>query len=90
NRQVNPTDSRVFWSSLYVTPVVWGLFGVLALLKLSFEWVIVSCVAISLSMANVVGYMKCEKDASQKFANFVPGQNIVQGAVGSFISSRVG
>ncbi|KAJ3220378.1 Golgi apparatus membrane protein TVP23 A [Dinochytrium kinnereticum] len=89
NRNVNQTDSRIFWVALYTTPAIWGLFGIGALLKFSFSWLIVVIVAIVLNMANVIGYTKCEKDARQKLSNYIAGNSYVQGFVGNFISDRI-
>ncbi|KAJ3334352.1 Golgi apparatus membrane protein TVP23 A [Blyttiomyces sp. JEL0837] len=61
DRTVNPVDSRVFWTALYVAPALWVLFGVGAILKFSFSWLLVVAVALVLNMANVIGYTRCEK-----------------------------
>ena len=55
NSNVDPTESRLFWFTLYLTPVVWGLLGFASILKLNFQWFIVTLVAIVLSSANLVG-----------------------------------
>ncbi|KAI8814723.1 hypothetical protein BJ742DRAFT_671449, partial [Cladochytrium replicatum] len=104
NRTVNQVDSRIFWGSLYITPVIWGLFGLLAILRFSVEWFVVTVVAIVLNVANVIGYSRCEKvsrhvvsgqcsslfqDAKQKFTNWAAGNNMVQSMVGNMISSRI-
>ncbi|KAJ3105736.1 Golgi apparatus membrane protein TVP23 A [Phlyctochytrium bullatum] len=89
NRNVNPTDSRVFWVALYAAPAIWGVFGLLALLQFSFSWLLVVIVAIVLNMANVIGYTKCEKDARQKVTSYISQNSYVQGFVGSFISDRI-
>lgn len=47
---------------MYLTPVVWLLFGFLAIFNpANWSWLLVVAVAIVLNMANVVGYTKCEK-----------------------------
>jgi len=84
NRAIHPTDSMVFWSTLYATPVVWILLGIGELLRLRFHWLLIVCVAVTLTGANVVGYWKCQKDAGRRVKSFiaqqvlnaaVPGQN---------------
>lgn len=35
---INPTDSRFFWLSLYVQPLLWVLLAVWALIRLQFLW----------------------------------------------------
>ncbi|KAI8919064.1 hypothetical protein PhCBS80983_g04667 [Powellomyces hirtus] len=90
NRLVNATDSRVFWMALYVTPALWALFAFISILKLSIGWLLVTVVALLMSMANVIGYTKCEKDAKAKVASYLAGQSVVQGFVGNMISNRLG
>lgn len=63
-RQINKKDSACFWWSLYIMPVVWGLLGIIALVKISVDYLLVIVVAVVLSSANVVGYTKCSKQAS--------------------------
>ncbi|TPX64920.1 hypothetical protein SpCBS45565_g05561 [Spizellomyces sp. 'palustris'] len=89
NRIVNATDSRVFWFSLYLAPALWALFAFISVFR-SFMWLLVTIVAITMSMANVIGYTKCEKDAKAKVTNFIAGQGVVQGFVGNMISNRLG
>ncbi|KAI8901282.1 hypothetical protein BC833DRAFT_522367, partial [Globomyces pollinis-pini] len=98
NRAVNPTDSRVFWTALYASPIIWGVLSVLALLRLQFSWFLVTLVAISMSTANVVGYTKCEKvktlnlhqDAKNKMGQFIAEQGFAQRIMGSLITNRMG
>jgi hypothetical protein len=40
--------------------------AILAFVRLNFDWLIICCVALALSSANVVGYTKCSSDAKQK------------------------
>jgi hypothetical protein len=35
---INATDSRFFWLSLYVQPLLWILLAVLAIVRLQFLW----------------------------------------------------
>jgi hypothetical protein len=37
-KQVNATDSRFFWMALYVHPLVWAVFAVVALVRFKFIW----------------------------------------------------
>jgi len=69
NRNVNPSDSLIFWVTLYATPVVWMFLGLLSLLG---QWskLLIVFVALMLSVANLVGYWKCQKDAKQKIQKF--------------------
>lgn len=69
--EVGKSDSRVFWGALYVTPFVWVLLALIAVLKLNVEWLLVCVVAVSLSAANIIGYWKCQKDASAQVQGMI-------------------
>jgi len=64
--EVGAIDARVFWWALYLTPSLWSLLLLVALLKLNLQWCLIIAVAIVLSGANIYGYTKCSKDAEQK------------------------
>jgi len=69
-RQVNPNDSFIFWSALYLTPLVWVLLGMGAVFTLSVQPLLIVAVALMLSGANIVGYWKCQKDAGRRIQSF--------------------
>jgi len=71
SRTLHPRDSKIFWTALYVTPVIWFLFFLTALLSFSFGWMLIVIVALSLNSANVVGYWKCQKDARSKLRSML-------------------
>jgi hypothetical protein len=79
--RANPIDSRLFWWSLYLYPVVWALLGVVAVLRLEFPWLIVVGMAVMLNGTNLVGYTKCDKDARKK---------LMSGLGNRFMSSFIG
>ena len=57
--KIGAMDSRIFWSGLYVTPVIWIVFLFACVFKFQFEWVVMCAVAITLSWANIYGYTQC-------------------------------
>ena len=63
----NKVDSTVFWTVLYLTPVIWGILLLFGLLRLQVGWMLVVVMALSLSLANVYGYYKCSSDQKAKF-----------------------
>ena len=71
NRNVHPNDSLVFWTGIYLTPIIWCIFGVGAFIGLKFNWLLIVILAISLSGANLVGYWKCQSDASARIQSFI-------------------
>ncbi|GAB4820669.1 hypothetical protein N2152v2_007715 [Parachlorella kessleri] len=60
-RAVDKKDSFIFWAVLYVMPAVWVLLGVVAILKLNFDYLLLVIIGILLSSANLTGYLKCSK-----------------------------
>merc|ERR1711862_1089119 len=52
----NKFDKLIFWSVLYATPVLWGAFFVIGLLKFNLGWLINVVVGLVLSVSNVYGY----------------------------------
>ena len=70
NRNVSRIDSLFFWTTVYLTPVVWLLMGIL-FTSFQIKWLLVVIVALVLSGANFVGYWKCQKDASTKLKSFL-------------------
>eukprot|EP00035_Acanthoeca_spectabilis_P036881 m.42381 g.42381 ORF g.42381 m.42381 type:complete len:199 (-) comp8313_c0_seq1:123-719(-) len=64
----HPTESRIFWWSLYLFPVLWLLLAISALFKLHFGYLLLVAIAIVVNMSNVVGYWKCDTDAKKKLS----------------------
>lgn len=61
NRYINPIDSNAFWLFIYVQPVAWILLAFMALLKLQFLYLLLSSIAITLSVTNGMAFTKCDK-----------------------------
>ncbi|XKL63900.1 hypothetical protein PGB90_006264 [Kerria lacca] len=74
--RINPSEARIFWLGLVGVSFMWTFFFVIALLKFSFKWLLMVCIALSLNYANLYGYIKC------KF-----GQNSDNSTLGSNITS---
>mmetsp|Transcript_20258 Transcript_20258/g.41399 ORF Transcript_20258/g.41399 Transcript_20258/m.41399 type:complete len:209 (-) Transcript_20258:200-826(-) len=67
-RFIHPTDSSFFWAVLFVTPVIWAILGFLALITFNIMWALLTGVALTCNAVNVVGYVKCKKDARKKLS----------------------
>lgn len=55
-KTVGATDSFVFWSALYVTPLIWGFFAFMDLLSFKFFWMYVCLLCLALSAINTMAY----------------------------------
>eukprot|EP00842_Homolaphlyctis_polyrhiza_P004114 jgi/Hompol1/4703/HPOL_003825-RA len=89
NRVLNNVDSRIFWMGLYISPAIWTLFAVAAFLKFQPGWLTITIVAISMNVANLIGYIQCEKDAKKKIANYIADQGILSSVVSGLVSNRI-
>lgn len=63
----NGFDRTVFWSVLYITPVVWMMLFFFGFIKMEFGWLITVVFAIALTGANTYGYWHCSNDQKAKF-----------------------
>ncbi|KAI9267964.1 hypothetical protein BDA99DRAFT_504502 [Phascolomyces articulosus] len=86
NRKNNAADSRLFWTVLYATPILWVLFALTCIFTFKISWLVIVVVAVILNVANVYGYTQCDKDAKKKWASGIAAQT----ALGSFGSSATG
>lgn len=68
---LNVTDGRIFWWTLYITPIIWVLLGVVCVLKFNISYLLMVVIALILSGANIIGYYKCNKDATDQIRNYI-------------------
>lgn len=73
---LNAMDGRIFWWTLYLSPVVWVLLGVMCILKFNISYLLMVVIALTLSGANIIGYYKCNKDATEQIKNYI-GQTVL-------------
>eukprot|EP00741_Cyanophora_paradoxa_P010967 tig00020553_g10601.t1 len=65
-KTISSSDKTIFWGALLIAPGLWGLFAFTCLFTFKFQWLTVVILALVLNCANVVGYVKCNKDAKKK------------------------
>lgn len=58
---INPIDSKLFWWSLYLTPITWAVFAVFCILRLKIFYLLLVGVAITLTGWNAYGFRSCER-----------------------------
>ncbi len=68
---INTTDSRIFWGGLYAFPAIWILLGIVCILKFDISYLVIVVIALVLSGANIVGYYKCNKDATEQMRAYL-------------------
>mmetsp|Transcript_54437 Transcript_54437/g.127301 ORF Transcript_54437/g.127301 Transcript_54437/m.127301 type:complete len:222 (+) Transcript_54437:139-804(+) len=62
-------DSRVFWLTLWVQPILWGFFTIQTFFSFNYGWMLCTLVAVALSGANLYGYIKCSRAAKDRVSN---------------------
>lgn len=70
-RKIHPQDSFIFWAALYLTPLAWFILGLVCIVSFKLQYLLIVCVAVGLSSANVIGYWKCQKDAKAKIGSYI-------------------
>ncbi|KAL0364871.1 UNVERIFIED_CONTAM: Golgi apparatus membrane protein-like protein ECHIDNA [Sesamum angustifolium] len=68
--RINKKDSWLFWWTLYLTAVLWIFFAIFSLVRLEADYLLVVGVCLTLSIANIVGFTKCRKDAKKQLQAF--------------------
>ncbi|KAG2406419.1 Golgi apparatus membrane protein-like protein [Vigna angularis] len=68
--RINKKDSWLFWWTLYLTAVAWTLMAIFSLIKLQADYLLVVGVCLTLSVANIIGFTKCQKDAKKRIQQF--------------------
>lgn len=69
--QLSVIDGRIFWWTMYANPVFWIVLGITCILKFSMSYLVIVAIALVLSAANLIGYYKCSKDATEQMKNFI-------------------
>ncbi|CAH0049691.1 unnamed protein product [Clonostachys solani] len=88
-RTINATDSRFFWLSLYVQPVLWIVMFILALVRFAFMWLPLVIIALVLTMMNTLAFSRCDKfsQASNIAGSAFSGGNLA-GSIATNMVSR--
>ncbi|KAL6514762.1 hypothetical protein OROGR_020341 [Orobanche gracilis] len=68
--RMNKKDSWLFWWTLYLTAVAWIFFAIFSLIRLQADYLLVVGVCLTLSIANIVGFTRCRKDAKKQVQAF--------------------
>ena len=71
DKRATSIDTTIFWGSLYITPLFWGIFLILEIIGLNLMWFLVCLIAFVLTFSNTVGYYKCSGEQKKKLTNFI-------------------
>eukprot|EP01102_Stenamoeba_stenopodia_P009706 TRINITY_DN2870_c0_g1_i4.p1 TRINITY_DN2870_c0_g1~~TRINITY_DN2870_c0_g1_i4.p1 ORF type:complete len:202 (-),score=27.89 TRINITY_DN2870_c0_g1_i4:263-868(-) len=78
-RAIHPKEKAYFWFWLYLAPVSWILLALTAIFGFKWRWLLIVVVGVGLGVANVVGYLKCSREARAAATDFV---SQYKGAIG--------
>ncbi|GJQ11127.1 hypothetical protein GpartN1_g2918.t1 [Galdieria partita] len=81
----NKVDSRVFWWSMYLTPLLWVVLGIVCILKFHITWLVAVIIALTLSGANLIGFLKCDRESKQRLSAFVNSQSMFRSVTKLFM-----
>lgn len=88
--EISGLDSQIFWSTLYITPLIWIFFLIIGILKLNLEYLPVIISAICMNSANIIGYMKCSSDQKNKMNRMLEqGSSFAGSTFSAFENSAV-
>ena len=88
DKKVNAFDRSVFWTVLYVTPLVWLGLLITGIAYFRITRLPILIMALALSSANVYGYYKCSNDQKAKFQRIMQN-SAQQGAMTMMRSSML-
>ncbi|CAA6653878.1 unnamed protein product [Spirodela intermedia] len=83
--RMNKKDSWLFWWTLYLTAAAWILLAIFSLIRFQADYLLVVGVCLTLSIANIIGFTKCRKDAKKQIQQFA--QQTIASRVSSTIQS---
>jgi len=90
SRPANPIDSKMFWTALYVFPVLWFLLLIVSILKLNVSFLPIVALALVFNVTNVIGFTYADRDAKQRWASSVAADGFGMGALGGVGGQIIG
>lgn len=45
----------------YMQTAIWTLFGIVAILKFNFDYLMIAIIALTMCVSNIIGFTKCHK-----------------------------
>jgi hypothetical protein len=70
---------------MYLTPLLWVVLGIVCILKFHITWLVAVIIALTLSGANLVGFIKCDRESKQRLSAFVNNQSMFRSVTKLFM-----
>ncbi|XP_050299315.1 uncharacterized Golgi apparatus membrane protein-like protein CG5021 [Anthonomus grandis grandis] len=67
--KINERESRIFWTALIISPLLWSLFFLVSLFSFNIKWTLLVLIALTLNGANLHGYLRCRMGNNQGFGS---------------------
>ena len=64
-------DTTIFWMSLYIAPIFWGVFLFLQLIGLKLMWFLACLIGFILTFSNTFGYYKCSGEQKNRIKGII-------------------
>jgi len=74
--RLSAIDRNVFWTVLYIWPVVWLVIGISNLISLNFSWLVLVGLAFGFAISNLIGFWKCSRDAKKTVSSWAQNQAV--------------
>ncbi|KAL1517571.1 hypothetical protein ABEB36_001316 [Hypothenemus hampei] len=82
--RINERESKIFWTALILSPLIWGLFFFITLVTFNLKWMLVVLIALTLNGANLHGYIRCRvgnKDSLSTVTSDFLKKQVMQNAI---------
>ena len=64
-------DSKVFWISIFLFPILWFIFLLSSILSFNIHWVLFVGMALVLSTSNLYGYIRCQFGSNYNYSSMI-------------------
>lgn len=64
------SERYLFWLGVVAGPLLWALFTVTAFLTFKWEWMVVALLGLSMTSANLYGYLRCKWSNTTEMTNY--------------------
>jgi len=64
--KISSFEKVLFWGGLFGSPILWVTFAIVSFFGLNPRWLLITLIGAALGIANIVGYVKCARDARNK------------------------
>merc|ERR1712059_89247 len=71
--KLSSTEVSIFWAGLVTAPILWVLLFLTALFSFKLKWLLLVIIGLSLTVINLLGYLRCRFGKTDSTANLLSG-----------------